>query len=144
MEQPIEKHILIDASPDTVWRYLTEPELIKSWMGDEGMNVEIITDWVVGHSILIKGFHHGPFENKGPVIQFEPGKLLQYSHLSSVSRLPDSPENYTVMTFHLKPENTQTRLSIHIENFPTESIYQHLNFYWTGTLSILKQVIEGA
>jgi uncharacterized protein YndB with AHSA1/START domain len=144
MEQRIEKHILIDASPDTVWNYLTTPALIKSWMGDEGMDVEIITDWIVGQPILIKGFHHGPFENKGLVLKFEPGKLLQYSHLSSVSRLPDSIENYTLMTFHLKPEKAQTMLSIYIENFPTESIYQHVNFYWAGTLSILKQLIEQA
>lgn len=144
MAQGIEKHILIGASPGTVWAYLTKPELMKAWMGDEGMQVDIITDWVVGHPVLIKGMHHGPFENKGVVMQCEPGKLLQYNHLSSVSRLPDSPENYTVMTFHLKQNDNQTRLSVSAENFPTESIYKHLNFYWAGTLFILKKLIEQA
>ncbi len=144
MEQEIEKHILIDAAPETVWDYLTKPELMKAWMGEEGMALEIVTDWVVGHSIIIKGFHHGPFENNGVVMQCELGKILQYNHLSSVSRLPDVTENYTVMTFHLRPEKQQTFLSVSAENFPTESIYQHLNFYWAGTLFILKQVIEQA
>lgn len=142
MEQEIEKRILIHASPDRVWGYLTKPELMKAWMGDEGMQVEVITDWVVGHPILIKGKHHGPFENKGVVMQCEPGKILQYNHLSSVSRLPDSPENYTVMTFRLSLNHEQTLLSVGAENFPTESIYKHLNFYWAGTLFILKQQIE--
>ena len=142
MEQGIEKHILIDAPSDVVWSYLTKADLMASWMGDEGMALEVITDWVVGHPVLMRGFHHGPFENKGVVLQCEPGKLLQYNHLSSVSRLPDVAANYTMMTFRLSPDKQQTRLSVSAENFPTESIYKHLNFYWAGTLFILKQMIE--
>lgn len=142
MAQSIEKHILIDAPPETVWDYISKVELMKAWMGEEDMELEVVTDWVVGHPLIIKGFHHGPFENKGVVMQCEPGKLLQYNHLSSVSRLPDVIENYTVMTFRLRAEKQQTFLSVRAENFPTESIYQHLNFYWAGTLFILKQLIE--
>lgn len=142
MEQGLEKHILIQAAPHVVWDYLTKAELVSAWMGDEGMHVEVITDWVVGHPVIIKGFHHGPFENKGVVMQCEPGKLLQYNHLSSVSRLPERAENYTVMTFRLDGNERQTSLSVTAENFPTESIYQHLNFYWAGTLFILKRMIE--
>lgn len=111
-------------------------------MGDEGMQVEVITDWAVGHPITIKGFHHGPFVNQGTVMQFDPGRTLRYNHLSSVSCLPDLVENYTVMTFRLSWNDRQSSLSIHIENFPTETIYRHLNFYWAGTLFILKQLIE--
>lgn len=144
MEQEIEKHIVIDAAPEAVWDYLTKPELMKAWMGEEGMELEIVTDWEVGHPVIITGFHYGPFENKGVVMQCDPGKVLQYNHLSSASRLADVAENYTVITFRLRPDKQQTFLSVSAGNFPTESIYKHLNFYWAGTLFILKQAIEQA
>ncbi|HEY8894738.1 MAG TPA: SRPBCC domain-containing protein, partial [Niastella sp.] len=79
---------------------------------------------------------------KGTVLQFEPGKVLSYSHLSSLSRLPDQPNNYTVITFNLAPLQDQTSLTLTINNFPTETIYRHLDFYWRTTLVMLKKFTE--
>jgi hypothetical protein len=31
---------------------------------------------------------------------------------------------------------------VRVENFPTETIYKHLDFYWQGTLPIIKQGVE--
>ena len=33
--QRIEKSILIETSPKTVWNYLTIPAFMKEWMGDD-------------------------------------------------------------------------------------------------------------
>ena|SRR6218665_1640908 len=140
----IQRSINIQASPDLVWRHLTEPALMIAWMGDPELQIEVITGWETGGPILIKGFHHAKFENSGRVMQFEPEKVLQYSHLSSVSRLPDVPENYSIHSFRLEPENGQTLLSLRVENFPTETIYKHLEFYWAGTLSVIKNRIEAS
>jgi uncharacterized protein YndB with AHSA1/START domain len=142
MNPPIERSIAIQASPQTVWPHLTEPGLMIQWMGDPELKIEIMTDWVVGHPLLIKGFHHIKFENKGRVLQFEPYRLIQYSHLSSVSRLPDVPASYSLFTFLLTPTNNETLLTVRIENFPTETIYKHLEFYWGGTLAVIKNSIE--
>ncbi len=106
------------------------------------MDIEVLTDWVVGEPILIKGLHHTRFENKGTVLQFKPVKIIQYNHLSSVSQLPDEKENYSTLTFLLTPDKERTILKLEIENFPTESIYKHLEFYWQGTIFILKTLIE--
>jgi uncharacterized protein YndB with AHSA1/START domain len=142
MNKKVEKTISINAFPSQVWEYLTDPCLMKKWMGEPEMNIEVNTDWVVGNPILIKGFHHIKFENKGTVLQFDPHKIVQYSHLSSISRLPDTTENYTIITFRLTPNESQTLLTIKIENFPTESIYKHLDFYWHGTTALIKKQIE--
>src|SRR5262249_32063579 len=109
------KTIHINASPSKVWDTLTNPELMKQWMSDTEIN--IITDWNIGSPILIRGRLNGTkFENKGTVLQFEPEKVLQYSHLSSLSRLPDGLENYSVLEFRLAPTGNQTALALTLSN----------------------------
>ena len=133
---------VIDAPPPVVWRALTDPPMVIQWMAEPEVGLQIITEWKAGGQIIIKGFHHGRFENKGIVQDFEPNKLLRYTHLSSVSRLPDKPENYTTMEFRLEPVDDITRLTLTIINFPTESIFRHLEFYWKGTIVLLKDFVE--
>lgn len=142
MAKKIKAVVSINASATDVWNYLTNPVLMKRWMGEPEMNIEVITDWKVGKPILIKGIHHVDFENKGTVLQFDPGKIIQYTHLSSISHLSDENESYSVITFLLSALEKGTFLEIQVENFPTESIYNHLAFYWHGTANVLKHVIE--
>ena len=142
MIQSIEKTILINALPATVWNALPHPDLMKQWMGEPDMGIEIVTDWEVGNPIVVTGFHHIQFENIGRVLHFEPPKVLRYNYRSSLSRLPDNPDNYTVIEFRLTPLKDQTLLALALSNFPTESILRHIDFYWTTTLEILKKSIE--
>lgn len=142
MSKKVKTTVLIDASPSEVWKYLTTPGLMQKWMGEPEMNIEVITDWTVGNSILINGFHHVEFENKGTILQFNFQKIIQYTHLSTISRLPDTKENYSIVTILIAPAEKGTGIGIQVENFPTESIYKHLDFYWQGTANILKHLIE--
>ncbi|WP_205512023.1 SRPBCC family protein [Longitalea arenae] len=142
MSYQIEKTVTINAPAAIVWTTITEPQLMKLWMGDASMQLEIQTSWVVNSPVIITGFHHLHFENKGMVLQFEPGKRLQYTHLSSLSRLPDQPENYSILTFDLIAANDLTTLTLTITNFPTETIYRHLAFYWQTTIVMIKKFIE--
>jgi uncharacterized protein YndB with AHSA1/START domain len=137
----VTKTVHINAPTSVVWEALTNPELIKKWMSETEIN--ILTDWQVGNPFIIRGIlHRIKFENKGTVLQFEPEKILQYSHLSSLSKLPDKPENYSIIEFSLTPMNHQTTLTLTASNFPTETIYKHFAFYWNVTLEILKRMIE--
>ena len=136
------KTVNINSSTSQVWHILTTPELMKKWMMPD-MEINITTDWRVGSPLVIRGNMNGKnFENNGTVLQFEPEKTLQYSHLSSISRLPDRPENYSIVGFTLNPTENQTALTLTLSNFPTESIYKHLAFYWNVTLEVLKRLIE--
>ena len=75
----------------------------KCMMSD--LELEILTDWKVGGSLLMHGNMNGKdFENRGTVLQYEPEKRLQYSHLSSISRLPDRLESYSLIGFELQPK----------------------------------------
>jgi uncharacterized protein YndB with AHSA1/START domain len=136
------KTIRIDAPTSKVWEALTNPEAMKKWMSETEIN--IITDWKVGNPIVMNGnLHRINFENKGTVLQFEREKILKYSHLSSLSRLPDEPRNYSIIEFSLTPIENGTDLTVTLSNFPTEAIDKHLVFYWNVTLEILKRMIEG-
>lgn len=125
-----------------VWDYLTLPHLMTQWMGEPEMKIEVFTDWKVGNAFLVRGIFHEKFENTGKVIHFEPHKLLSYSQLSSKSRLQDKEENYTFVAFQLDEQNNETILKVTAHNFPTESIYRHVDFYWKATPTLIKQMIE--
>ena len=137
-----QKTVEINAPISQVWDSLTKPELMKKWMMPD-IELHIVTDWKVGNPILINGNMNGKdFQNKGIVLEFEPEKTLQYSHLSSISRLPERPESYALFQFQLFPTERGTQLGFALNNFPTESIYKHLVFYWNVTLEVLKRTAE--
>lgn len=136
------KSVAINATPQAVWAALTTPGLMKQWMSESV--VDVTTDWTVGGSIDICGqVYKKPFDNYGTVLAFDPGHTLRYSHLSSLSHLPNAPESYCVLDFTLTPNDGHTVLILTITNFPTETIYKHLAFYWNVTLEILKKFVEG-
>lgn len=114
---------------------------MKPWMAES--EIEIITEWKVGSPFLIRGtLHKVKFENRGTVIQFEAERALKYTHLSSISRLPDQPENHAIFEFQLTPMGEQTALTFTASNFATEAIYRHLAFYWNVALELLKKRVE--
>ncbi len=141
--QTIRKSIRFGAPLNAVWKALTEPELMKSWMSDS--EIEIVTTWEVGSPIVInvQGISYKTsFKNTGIVLQFLKDRVLEYSHLSSLSRLPDEAENYTLIRFTLQQQEDHTLLELNLSNFPTESHYKHIDFYWAVTLEVLKRFVE--
>ena len=142
MTEKFSTSVTIDSDPSKVWVTLTDIELMSKWLGGAEMNIEVQTDWVINSPISIRGFHHVNFENKGTVLQYERDKKLSYTHLSSVSRLPDIREIYTILEFCLAAVNSQTQLTLNIENFPTEIIRKHLEFYWRTTVLKIKDHAE--
>jgi uncharacterized protein YndB with AHSA1/START domain len=140
--QPIERNITINAPRPAVWDALTNPDAIPRWMGEPEMGIEVITDWKVGGPILITGFHHVAFRNRGTILRFEPESALRYTHLSSVSGLPDEPSSYTTIGFELAPVADRTSVTLTVENFPDEVIFKHLELYWRVTMEVLRKFIE--
>lgn len=141
MDTVFKKSISINTSASNVWKALTDTQAMAAWMLDS--EITIHTSWEPGSSISISGDLHGiPFENKGNVLIYEENRLLSYSHLSSLSELPDEKESYTTMEFRLNSEEEKTLLSLTITGFPTETIFRHLQMYWNVTLGEIKKAAE--
>ncbi|MCK8495612.1 MULTISPECIES: SRPBCC family protein [Spirosoma] len=144
MIEPFSADVTIQAKPAAVWAALTQPARMTEWLAEPEAQIQVITNWQINTSITIRGFHHVKFENKGIVLRFDQERKVAYTHLSSVSRLPDTAENYSILEFTLTPTNQFTHLRLTIENFPTESIQKHLEFYWRTTLFLIKEQVEQA
>ena len=135
------KEVIINAGPAEVWDAISRPELMTQWMSET--EIQVITDWKIGNPVIIKGdWYKTGFENGGVVLEYEQERKLRYSHLSSLSRLPNKPENYCVIGFELTPVDGRTTLKLEVSNFPTEVIYKHMAFYWNVALELLKKFVE--
>ena len=131
--------INIDAPTSKVWDALTKPELIKQYL----FGTEVTTDWQVGSSITYKGVWEGKaYEDKGKVLQVEPGKLLVSTFWSALSGLPDIPENYQTVRYEISSENGGTRLTLIQDNNDSEEGAKHSEQNWNMVLEGLKKLLE--
>lgn len=102
--------ITIQAMPDVVWKFLTDPTLVKMYFYDTNLEA----DWVVGGKILFKGEYEGkPYEDVGIITEITPQKSLSYNYRSSWSELPDEPENYVPINYLIEIVGpNQTKLTV--------------------------------
>ncbi len=132
-ELVVVKSIEIHALPRDVWRVLTDPDQTVHWMA--GAHVK--SAWMIGSEITFSGQmpnFNQPYRDHGTVLAVEHEKLLQYSLWSESSRLPDLPQNRTLITFILEGVDEQTRLIVRHEHFYSKVAYQHANFFWGSAL----------
>jgi len=140
IDKIIHKTILINAPVSKVWEALINPKIIKQWL----FGTNVISDWKIGSPILFTGNWQGTeYKDKGTILQLDPEKLFQYNYWSGFSGLPDIPENYSVITFELTPENGATSLTLTHSHIPTETGYEHSDKNWDATLDLMKKIIEG-
>jgi uncharacterized protein YndB with AHSA1/START domain len=129
----------IDSSKPEVWEALVTPARIKEYM----FGAEVESDWRVGSPIVWKGKWEGrPYEDRGVIRRFEPDRVLQYTHYSPLSGLPDLPENHHTVTVTLEETQLGTRVLIEQDNNPTEQAREHSEKNWKAMLGALKKILE--
>jgi uncharacterized protein YndB with AHSA1/START domain len=128
------------ASTSQVWDALTKPDLIKQYL----FGTEVTTDWQVGSPIIYRGIWNGKaYEDKGKVLQVEPGKLLVSTFWSSLSGVPDMPENYQTVRYELSAQGDGTRLTLIQDNNKSQEEASHSEQNWKMVLEGLKKLLEG-
>ena len=132
--------ISINIPIDRVWDALTNPEIIKKYM----FGTQVTSDWQEGSSITWEGTWQGKkYEDKGLILKIEKEVLLQYSHFSPLSGMPDKPENYHVVTIRLNNNNgINTNVFLTQDNNDTEQDRKHSEKNWNMMLSELKTLLE--
>jgi uncharacterized protein YndB with AHSA1/START domain len=131
--------IQINAPVDIIWKALVTPGSIKQYM----FGTNVVSDWREGAPIIWRGEWQGKaYEDKGVILQFIQGRILQYSHYSPLSGLQDRPENYHTVTIELNAEGVQTHVSLAQDNNATEDERIHSEKNWEMMLTSLKKFIE--
>jgi uncharacterized protein YndB with AHSA1/START domain len=129
----------ISASPAQVWEVLTDPEQIKKFM----FGAEVKTDWQPGSPIVWQGVYEGKdYEDKGEILEVEPGRLLKVTHYSPLTGQPDVPENYHTLTYELAERGTSTHLSLSQDNNASEEEAEHSRGMWEMLVNGVKEAVE--
>jgi uncharacterized protein YndB with AHSA1/START domain len=130
---------IIHAPASKVWEALTKPELIKEYL----FGTQVSTDWQVGSPITYRGVWQGKaYEDKGKILEVEPGRLLVSTFLSSLSGLPDVPENYNTVRYELTPQVDDTLVTVTQDNNATHEDAQHSEQNWNIVLDGMKKLLE--
>ena len=134
---------ILDAPPETVWRYLTEAKLREQWfMGgtdaSAGSEFELIVDHDklsdddVSYPDSYECFKGRVFHEK--VLRFDPPRLLETTFQGG--------EN-GIVTYELAPDGGGTRLVLTHSGIVSPSGFQDFGGGWTSHLAVLEEKLAG-
>lgn len=131
--------ITINAAAALVWKALTDPEIVKQYF----FGTEQTSDWQKGGDIVWTGEWDGKtYRDHGKILDIVPGSYLQYSYWSSMSNLPDIPENYQVVSYDLSETDGVTTLTISQDNVKDEAAKEHSETNWQYIFGAMKKMVE--
>jgi uncharacterized protein YndB with AHSA1/START domain len=134
---------MLDAPPETVWRYLTEAELRKQWfMGgtdaSPGSEFELLNDHDnLSEEAVPYPESYAPYKGKvwnERVIRFEPPHLLETSFQGG--------KNGTV-TYELSGQGGRTRLVLTHRGIVSGTGAQDFGSGWNSHLTVLEERLAG-
>jgi uncharacterized protein YndB with AHSA1/START domain len=129
----------IAAPAARVWQALTDPAIIARYF----FGTAVITDWQPGSPIVWQGEYQGrPYQDKGQILQAEPGRRLKVTHFSPMTGQPDVPENYHTITYEIDERDGTTQLSLSQDNNGDEAEAQRATQTWETMLAALKKTVE--
>jgi uncharacterized protein YndB with AHSA1/START domain len=131
--------ITIEAAADRVWSVITDPDAAREFM----FGTELVTDWSVGGPIRWRGVWEGkPYEDKGQVLEFEPGRRLVMTHFSPLTGQDDVPQNYHTLTWTLDRADGATQLTLAQDNNGSQEAAAHSKEMWDSLVRQVKTIAE--
>ena len=130
----------VNASAERVWDALVTPSKIAKYM----FGAQVESNWEVGSPIIWRGEWEGrAYEDRGVIKRIAPGRVLEYTHYSPLSGQPDLPESYHTVTIELARSGAgTTRVTLYLDNNPSEEARAHSVKNWDAMLSGLKKLVE--
>ena len=131
----------VEAAPDRVWEAITDPDQIAEYM----MGSRVDTDSKVGSPITWSGEMDGKsYQDKGEVLEVDPGRRLRVTHYSPLMGQADAPENYHTVSYDLAASDAGTTVSLNQDGCSSEAEAEQFSQNWQGMLDGLKKVAEKA
>jgi len=130
----VTREVVIDASPETVWEFLSDPEKIRRWKGIDvsfepragsGYRIEVVP----GHTVA------------GEVVELDPPRRLVYTWGWEGDE--NVPPGSTTVEYELVPEGAGTRLRLTHSDLPSEESVASHTHGWEHYLERLATVASG-
>lgn len=130
----VNKTLNLKANPAKVWDALTKSAFVKQYF----FSCEIISDWLVGSSIVYKSDH--TVHVQGTITKIVPGEFLEYSYLPNGEE--DKSANYAKVSWELVAENGGTILTITQGKFWDQKKYNESEMGWDYVIKGLKVLLQ--
>ncbi|MEP7059898.1 MAG: SRPBCC domain-containing protein [Actinomycetota bacterium] len=138
---PARASTTVNAPAADVWHALVDPKAIKEYM----FGANVTSEWTPGSSIVWEGEMDGKaFRDHGTILRVDSEHVLQYSHFSPLSGMPDAPENYHTVTISLEPAGDGTLVSLSQDNVGSDEERTQSEGTWMAMLTGLKTYVEAA
>src|SRR5262245_42293338 len=111
------REIMIDASPDTIWRFLTDPTKLVQWHGTEA---EIDPRPGGVYRVLVGG----QFRSAGEYVEVVPKEKVVFTFGWDQEGHP-IPAGSTTLELTLHPEGRKTRVRLVHRGLPDDAITDH-------------------
>lgn len=129
----------IHADPQAVWSAMTDPGKVAEWM----MGSRVDSDWQVGSPVTWSGEIDGrTYQDKGEVLEADPGKVLEVTHYSPLMGREDRPESYHRVRYELTGSGGTTTVALTQDGCDGEEQARQFSRNWQGMLEGLKRVAE--
>ncbi len=129
------REVLIDASPSTIFAFLTEPEKHLQW---EGTEAELDPRPGGVYRVLIAG----QFEASGEFVEVVPDERVSYTFGWNDEGNPITPGS-TKVEITLEPEGEKTRVRLHHTGLPDEQAGEMHIHGWDHYLARLAVAAPG-
>jgi len=113
------REIVIDATPETIWPFLTEPERHREWLGTE---VDIDPRPGGEYRVLVGGQH----PSRGEYLEVVPLEKVVFTFGWDQPGHP-IPAASTTVEISLHPEGTKTRVRLAHRGLPDDAVADHTN-----------------
>jgi uncharacterized protein YndB with AHSA1/START domain len=131
----------IEAPPERVWEAMTDPAQVAEYM----MGSQVESDYQPGSPITWSGQWEGKaYQDKGEVLQAEPGRLLEVTHYSPLTGAEDVPESYHRVRYELSSADGVTTVTLTQDGCTDAAQAEQFSQNWQGMLDGLKKVAESA
>lgn len=137
--ESLKTSIVINDSAAKVWQALTDPAIVKQYF----FGTNLRSDWKKGSPIFFEGEWEGKsYQDKGIILDIDPGKFIKYNYWSSMSGTEDKPENYADITYALTEQDGKTVLTVTQGNVKNQEAKEHSEQNWQTVFGKMKEMIE--
>jgi uncharacterized protein YndB with AHSA1/START domain len=124
----LEREVMIDASPETVFGFLIEPELFAQWAGSD-------PEMDVRPGGVFSATYGGSHRASGEFVEIVPNERVVYTFGWEAEENPIRPGSSTVEVT-LEAEGAKTRLRLRHHGLPDDAVGDHTEG-WTHYLDRL-------